>query len=174
VDSEELRQLMTAYQAGSLRAFERLYAALAPGLLAYLTTLTRDRSLSQDLLQEAFLQFHRSRRAYRPELPVQPWAFAIARNVWLMDRRARARRPALDRELPEVPIPPDVEGLADRDRLRRAIESLLPERREALLLHHLWGFSFAEIGQLLGIRADAAKLRSSRGMADLRRVLHAD
>ena len=38
-------------------------------------------------------------------------------------------------------------------------------------LHHVWGFSFAEIGQMLGIRADAAKLRSSRGMADLRRFL---
>jgi hypothetical protein len=41
---------------------------------------------------------------------------------------------------------------------------VLPDRREALLLHHVWGFSFAEIGQLLGIRPGAAKLRSSRGM----------
>lgn len=51
------------------------------------------------------------------------------------------------------------------------LAALLPDRREALLLHHAWGFSFAEIGQLLGIRADAAKLRFSRGMADLRRSL---
>ena len=48
---------------------------------------------------------------------------------------------------------------------------VLPDRREALLLHHVWGFSFAEIGQMLGIRADAAKLRSSRGMNDLRAIL---
>ena len=49
--------------------------------------------------------------------------------------------------------------------------AVLPDRREALLLHHVWGFSFAEIGQMLGIRADAAKLRSSRGMSDLRGLL---
>jgi RNA polymerase sigma-70 factor, ECF subfamily len=174
VDQDELRQLMTAYQAGSLHAFERLYAGLAPPLLAYLASLCRDRSHAQDLLQETFLQIHRSRRTYRPDLPVRPWAFTIARHVWLMDRRTRARRPLSDHALPDLPIPPEVEGLAERDRLRRALASLLPDRREALLLHHVWGFSFAEIGQLLGIRADAAKLRSSRGMGDLRRLLIAD
>ena len=174
MDQDELRQLMTAYQAGSLHAFERLYGALAPPLLAYLASLCRDRTHAQDLLQETFLQIHRSRRTYRPDLPVRPWVFTIARHVWLMDRRTRARRPVSDHALPELPIPPEVEGLAERDRLRRALASLLPDRREALLLHHVWGFSFAEIGQLLGIRADAAKLRSSRAMGDLRRLLIAD
>jgi RNA polymerase sigma-70 factor, ECF subfamily len=177
VNDGELRQLialMSAYQAGSIQAFEDLYAALAPALLAYLTALTRDRSHAQDLLQETFLQLHKSRRAYRAGLPVRPWIFAIARHVWLMDRRSRSRRPQADHELPDLPVPADVSGLADRERLRHAMTAVLPDRREALLLHHLWGFSFAEIGQLLGIRADAAKLRSSRGMADLRRLLTED
>ena len=70
-----------------------------------------------------------------------------------------------------MPVLAEVEGLADRDRLRRALNAVLADRREALLLHHVWGFSFAEIGRLLGIRPDAAKLRSSRGMGDLRRLL---
>jgi RNA polymerase sigma-70 factor, ECF subfamily len=124
------------------------------------------------LLQESFLQVHRSRHTYRPELPVRPWVFAIARHVWLMDCRTRVRRPVTGAELPELPVPADVERLADRDTLRRALNALLPDRREALLLHHVWGFSFTEIGQLLGIRADAAKLRSSRGMGDLRNILN--
>jgi RNA polymerase sigma-70 factor (ECF subfamily) len=173
-EPEALEALMTAYQAGSMAAFDALYGRLAAPLLAYLTALTRDRPRAQDLLQESFLQIHRSRRAYRPGLPVRPWAFTIARHVWLMDRRARGRRPGFDAELPELPVPPEVDGLAARDRLDRALEGVLPDRREALLLHHVWGFSFAEIGQMLGIRADAAKLRSSRGMADLRRALTGD
>jgi RNA polymerase sigma-70 factor (ECF subfamily) len=171
VDPDELRQLMTAYQAGSLSAFERLYAALAPPLVSYLATLSRDRGHADDLLQETFLQIHRSRRVYRADLPVKPWVFSIARHVWLMDRRRRLRRPSAAADLIDFPVPPEVERLADRDSLRRGLNALLPDRREALLLHHVWGFSFAEIGRLLGIRADAAKLRSSRGMADLRRLL---
>jgi RNA polymerase sigma-70 factor (ECF subfamily) len=170
-DEQELREAMAGYQSGSIEAFDRLYARLAAPLRQYLSALTRDAARAQDLLQETFLQVHRSRRAYRPELPVRPWVFAIARHVWMMDCRTRARRPAPGGELPELPVPPEVASLADRQVLGRALAALLPDRREALLLHHVWGLSFAEIGQLLGIRADAAKLRSSRGMADLRRLL---
>jgi RNA polymerase sigma-70 factor (ECF subfamily) len=171
VDVEELRRLMAMYQGGSLEAFEQLYAALAPSLRAYLTALTRNAAHADDLVQDSFLQVHRSRHTYRPDLPVRPWVFAIARHVWMMDLRTRSRRPIPAAELPEVPVPAEMEGLADRDALRRALGSVLGDRREALLLHHVWGFSFAEIGQMLGIRADAAKLRSSRGMSDLRAML---
>jgi RNA polymerase sigma-70 factor (ECF subfamily) len=171
VDDGELRVLMRAYQAGAIEAFDTLHARLAMPLFYYLAAITRDRAHAQDLLQETFLQIHRSRRAYRPDLPVRPRVFAIARHVSLMDRRTRSRRPATGAELPEIPVPPEVASLADRDVLRRALDAVLPDRREALLLHHVWGLTFAEIGQMLGIRADAAKLRSSRGMADLRALL---
>jgi RNA polymerase sigma-70 factor (ECF subfamily) len=162
---------MGRYQAGELEAFDALYAALAPPLLQYLASLCGDRERARDLVQDAFLQIHRARRSYRPDLPARPWIFAIARHVWLMDRRARSRRPVAAGELPDLAVPPEVERLADRETLRRVLGSLPPDRREALLLHHVWGFSFAEIGQLLGIRPDAAKLRSSRGMGDLRLAL---
>jgi DNA-directed RNA polymerase specialized sigma24 family protein len=55
--------------------------------------------------------------------------------------------------------------------VRSALEQIGPERREALLLHHVWGFSFREIAGILGITGAAAKLRSSRGMADLHRLI---
>lgn len=171
MDEDELKDLMRAYLAGGIEAFERLYARLGPPLHGYLTSLVRNPAHAEDLLQEAFLQIHRSRHTYRPGLPVRPWVFAIARHVWLMDRRRQSRRPSDIVELPDLPVPADVASLGDRDALRRALDAILPDRREALLLHHLWGFSFAEIGQLLGIRAAAAKLRSSRGMADLRAML---
>jgi DNA-directed RNA polymerase specialized sigma24 family protein len=40
-----------------------------------------------------------------------------------------------------------------------------------VLWHHVWGLSFREIAKRLRIGEDAAKLRSSRGMADLRTAL---
>jgi RNA polymerase sigma-70 factor (ECF subfamily) len=173
MDDERLRDLMRSYQAGAMEAFESIYAELAPPLLRYLASLTRDRMRAQDLLQDAFLQIHRSRHTYRPSSPVRPWVFAIARHVALMDRRTVARRPVAGADLPDLPVVPEVAPLGDRDALRRALDALLPDRREALLLHHVWGFSFAEIGRMIGIRADAAKLRSSRGIADLRARLAA-
>ena len=38
------------------------------------------------------MQMHRSRRTYEPGRPVTPWVFAIARHVYLMNRRSTGRR----------------------------------------------------------------------------------
>jgi len=168
---------MVAYQRGELAAFERLYAGLAPPLRQYLRALTFDAATAEDLLQETFLQLHRSRRTYRPPRPVRPWAFSIARNVYRMDRRSDGRRrrheaPA-EEDVPEIPVPAAADGLAGRLEVRRALAGLSSEGRESLLLHHVWGFSFGEIGGLLGIRGGTAKLRAHRALTALRSLLGA-
>ncbi len=171
----DLRVLMVAYQAGELAAFDKLYALLAPKLRGYLSSLTWNPSLAEDLLQETFLQIHRSRRTYMPLRPVQPWAFAIARHVFLMDRRATARRAKFESghldELPEIPVPPAMEQLGTRADVRKALALLSDDGREAVLLHHVWGFSFGEIGAMLGIREGTAKLRAFRAINTLRAML---
>jgi RNA polymerase sigma-70 factor, ECF subfamily len=172
---QELRALMIRYQAGSLEAFQEIYTELAPGVRRYLSYLAGGSQSSDDLLQETFLQMHRSRAAYNPVYAVKPWVFGLARNVFLMNRRS-ARRWAEVHEsreqLPEFPILPDADSLGSRDELRRSIARLSPEQAEALLLHHEWGFRFEEIAGMLGISAAAARARASRGMADLRAALN--
>ena len=166
---------MVSYQEGTLKAFEMLYYAMKPRLFQYLLSLTFEPSRAEDLLQETFLQLHRSRRTYQPRRPVMPWAFAIARHVFLMDRRAGKRRQQHEvselEDVPELPIPAEVEQLADRELIRKALGHVSESRREALLMHHVWGFSFGEIGAILGIRKGTAKLRAYRGMQDLRQEL---
>ena len=167
--------LMTAYQAGEMAAFEELYRRLRPVLRRYLVSLTLNLQSAEDLLQETFLQIHRSRHTYVPPRPVKPWAFGIARNVYLMDRRATARRLRHEAdtggELPDLPAPAAYEGAVDRNQLRRAVAELPPDRREPLLLHHIWGFSFKEIGGMIGIREGAAQVRAHRAMETLRTTL---
>ncbi len=166
-----LRREMAAYQQGSLDAFQAVYGSLAPALGRYLRYLTRRADLADDLLQEVFLQMHRSRATYDPALPVAPWAFGLARNVYLMHRRSSVRFSAVHVELddpPEVAVPPDVERFATRDLIRRAVARLDPEQAEPLVLHHVWGFSFEEIAGMVGISPAAARARSSRAMAALR------
>ncbi len=172
---QELRALMIRYQGGSPEAFEEIYAQLAPGVRRYLAHLAGGAEIADDLLQETFLQMHRSRSAYNPQYAVRPWVFGLARNVFLMNRRA-ARRWATIHEsredLPEFPVLPEAERLGSQDEIRRGIASLHPDQAEALLLHHEWGFSFEEIAGMLGISAAAARARASRGMADLRVALN--
>jgi RNA polymerase sigma-70 factor (ECF subfamily) len=166
---------MMRYQGGSLEAFQEIYAHLAPGVRRYLSHLAGRSEIADDLLQETFLQMHRSRAAYNPAYAVRPWVFGLARNVFLMNRRA-ARRWANVHEsredLPEFPVLPEAESLGSRDEIRRCMAELPPNHAEALLLRHEWGFTFEEIAGMLGISAVAARARASRGIADLRVALN--
>lgn len=173
--SDLLRALMAGYQEGNAESFEELYAALAPSLRRTLLAQVRDAARAEDLLQETFLQIHRARHTYDPALPLEPWAFAIARHVFLMHCRKAGRR----REVPlegaaaEVPSPapsPEAAEVA-RNELERALARLSPGRREAVLLHHHLGLSFDEAGERLGVRPAAARLQASRGIRMLRDIL---
>lgn len=171
----DLTRLMVAYQSGEFSAFEELYRTLAPKLRGYLTHLSWSAARTEDLLQETFLQIHRARHTYIPPRPVYPWVFAIARHVFLMDRRSATRRNKYVveqlEELPEISVPPSIEKLGTNRAVSRALAQLNLDQREAVLLHHVWGFSFAEIGALLGIRSGTAKLRAHRALRALRGIL---
>lgn len=172
-DEIRMRALMASYQAGELLAFDELYRLVAPAVRGLLRRRERDPGRVEDLVQECFLQVHRARRTYDPAYPVLPWVLAIARHVWLMDRRTRSRRPQTDGspELVEPAVPPDADRLATRAEVNAALGRVPAARRRAVIEHHVIGFSFKEIARRAGIGVDAAKLRSSRGMADLRRLL---
>lgn len=160
-----LDALMVSYQSGSWEAFEQLYQVLKDPLFRYLYSRVRDHSAAEDILQQTFLQIHRSRQTYLPGNSARAWAFGIAKNVLLMDRRRRFRK--TDRELPLEAAPtarssPISDRVAGRELLDKALRVLSDDQAEAFLLHHVHGFTFPEIGGILGIRAVTAKLRAFR------------
>ena len=174
-DQKQSIEWMRSYQSGKMEAFEALYNFLRPVIFQYLLYKTLNASLSEDLLQEAFLQLHRSRRTYIPGKPVLPWALAIARNVFLMDLRARSRRRKhevfIEENMPEAAITSPFDGIAERQTVRSALTQLTPEQREILLMHHAIGLNFREIAGVLGILRSTAKLRAHRAVKSLRKIL---
>ena len=170
---ERPRELMREYQAGRFDAFDELYASLAPMLRRYLLSQARDAAKADDLVQETFLQIHRARHTFNPVFPLTPWAMAIARHVWLMHRRTASRRPWETDDVTEMDLPVRAEAssFADRTDVRRALSQVAGPQRDAVIQHHVLGFSFREVADRAGIAETAAKLRSSRGIAQLRSIL---
>ena len=166
---------MVAYQAGNEGAFEGLYAVLGGPVVGYLRSLTRDAARAEDLLQETFFNVHRARHTWDPSRSAKAWVYAIAHNVFLMSARSAKRRGRHEEqgpeELPDLPVPPEVEALADRQAIRKALADLPGDRREAVVLHHVEGLSFKEVGAVQGVTTMAAKLRAHRGMVELRKLL---
>jgi RNA polymerase sigma-70 factor (ECF subfamily) len=172
-DDLRLRELMRDYQSGRFEAFDELYAALAPVVRRYLLSHARDAAKADDLVQETFLQLHRGRHTYDRAYPVTPWAMAIARHVRLMDRRTQSRRPWAPEDVTklELPVRGEAAAYAEKTDVRRALGQVAASRRDAVIQHHVWGWSFREVAARAGIAETAAKLRSSRGMAQLRALL---
>ena len=172
-EDARLTELMIGYQKGSMDDFSALYAALRQPLLRYLWTFVRNSTMAEDLLQETFLQLHRARQTYTPPRPVRPWIYAITRHVALMHLRTTRRRKEFlpHEELPEMPVPPEMEKYADRATVHRLLSELPRTGQEVLILHHLLGLSFLEVGQILGIATGTAKVRAHRAIKALREKL---
>ena len=172
----ELCAHMKAYLDGEIDAFDALYAAFAGRLRGYLLSQCRDAALADDLLQDTFMQIHRSRRTYQPGRPVTPWIYAIARNVYLMQRRSAGRRTRFADRLVADARSSDgsrdaLETIVEGDQVRRALRGVPADQRQALLMHHVEGWSFVEVATRLGIRVNAAKTRAFRGMKKMREHL---
>jgi len=169
---DDLVALMIDYQAGRLEAFEDLYARLAPQLRRH---FSRTGYGGLDLVQETFLEIHRSRHTYTPPLPVAPWAFGVARNVerrhWRRHRLRDARLVAL--ESVPTPVAPGSErepAIPAAD-VEKALQQVPPAGRDAWWMHHVQGLTFPEIAVRLRIETSAARLRAHRAMVVLRTAL---
>jgi RNA polymerase sigma-70 factor (ECF subfamily) len=91
-----------------------------------------------------------------------------------MDRRAalrRVRREDAVATAAGTARPSVVRHDGERHGLERALADVPVDARRPFLLHHLFGFSFAEIAARLGIEVGAAKVRSSRARLRLRALL---
>jgi RNA polymerase sigma-70 factor (ECF subfamily) len=169
-------ELMSAWVAGDARAFEQLFARLAPRVHGFFFRSFRDESVADDLLQVTFMKVHRARAQFRPGLRLAPWLFAVAARVRVDELRRRLRLPEdadedviarADEQAPrDEPLATDV-----RDAVRSALEALPESQRAVIHLHRYEGMTFSEIGGLLGTTAGAVKLRAFRGYETLRQRL---
>ena len=179
-------ELMGRYCDGDAEAFRELYARVAPKLLGYLTRMTGDRSVAEDLLQQAFLKIHRARGAYVRGADPSPWMYAIARRCFL-DEVRRRRRAKETRAQPHAAAHEPVASLvglpvgaaAPDEEVSPALmgaalaelQKLPPAQREAVVLTKLDGKSVAEAAVIAGTTPGALKVRAHRGYTALRRAL---
>jgi RNA polymerase sigma factor (sigma-70 family) len=155
--------------------FERLYAAEAQGLFAFLAYRTGDRALAEDLLADAFERALRSRSRFdRRRGSEKTWLYAIALNL-LRDhaRRAAAEGRALGRaaELEEAGADERLEGLERRDALSRALASLSAEEREAVALRFGADLTVPEMAKVLDEPLTTVEGRVYRALRKLRERL---
>ena len=125
---------------------------------------------ADDAWSETFLA---ALRAY-PQLPaganVEAWLVTIAHRKAIDVTRSTARRAVPVADPPETDAgadPPDLD-------LAAALAALPPKQRRAVAYHYLTGLPYAEIAEILGGSADAARRAAADGIAALRRTIGAN
>jgi RNA polymerase sigma-70 factor (ECF subfamily) len=158
-------------------AFRVFYDRTARPVWAYLSRMTGDARLADDLLQEAYYRFLRARVTYETEAHRRNYLFRIATNL-VRDERRRPRVASTpiggdngpDRADPRSTDP--AAAAARRVDLGRAMTRLKPRERELLWLAYAQGSSHQEIADALGLKRSSIKLllyRARRRLAALLR-----
>jgi RNA polymerase sigma-70 factor (ECF subfamily) len=154
-----------------------LLEAWVPRVYRFALRLSDDPHTAEDLTQETFLRAWRHRGRLRDARSARVWLFRITANLW-RDRLRRGRSPVaragpLEDAEPARARPPE-QRLAGQEDLGRALEALasLPSRqREVLYLSACEGLTTAEVADVLGISADAAKANLSLARKKMRQQL---
>jgi RNA polymerase sigma-70 factor (ECF subfamily) len=142
-------------------AFRIFYDQTARPVWIYLARTTGDDRLADDLLQETFYRFLRSRSTFESDDHRRYYLFRIASNL-VRDHRRRPRKDdARMNVATEGRAVDEAANVGDRAvqriDLSRAMEQLKPRERSLLWLAYAQGFSHEEIAGLLGLKTASLK-----------------
>jgi RNA polymerase sigma-70 factor (ECF subfamily) len=157
---ERLESVEVAFEMDE-DTFRAFYDRTARMLWAYLSRMTGDPQLSDDLLQESYYRFLRARVSLESEAHRRNYLFRIATNL-VRDgkRRASVSPDGFVTDLDGGELPGDA-TLAARTESRADVQSamarLKPRERELLWLAYAQGSSHKEIGEALGLKTGSIK-----------------
>jgi len=139
-------------------------------LSRYGSTATRDRTIVQDGIQEAFLRYFLTRVSGRHVENPRAWLFRVFRNYVVDCKRKRQSMPKVNLEAAGqvVDSRQNVEaGYQQNESLHRVLTSLSRRELECMQLR-LEGFCYAEIAEVLGIRSGTVAALLARGLKKIR------
>ena len=154
-------------------AFEKLFKTYYNEALLYVCSLTHDRALAEDIVQEAFSKALTSIDDERDTFKY--WLFKVSRNCYFDYLRKTKRLTPIDDKQrgDEYEL---VQGIIEKEEyvaLYEAISDLKENYREVVLLYYFEGLSVSEIAKITGQSTDNVKVLLFRARAKLKHLLEA-
>jgi RNA polymerase sigma-70 factor (ECF subfamily) len=136
---------------------------------------------AEDVTQEVFVRAYRALTEYSQqriaELRLRPWLFTITLNLCRNHARTRSRRPV---QMPLQPnhdnrttdsVEDDAVHRVTVDEWRARLAQLQPRQRDAIVLRHVVGLSYDEVGEVLRRPVGTVKSDVHRGLERLRNLI---
>jgi len=170
--------LMLSYQQGNAAAFEVLYERHKGGLYRYLLAKCYRQEIAEELFQDVWMKLIAARDRYEISAKFTTYLYRLAHNHFI-DYYRKTRTDVFQNNDPDE----DVEQLmangqkqADEqleiqrqtEMLSQLVDCLPDEQREAFMLKEEAGLTVAEIAEVTGVSAEAAKSRLRYAVKKLR------
>lgn len=165
------------FRLGDRFAFSEIYEEFADVLFAYGVKITSDRELVKDCIQDLFYNIYRYNiKLQQPEY-LEFYLFRSLKNDLIRKVKNKNQQSSLT---DENVVLFDLKFLAEHDNheseseelrieaLRKILQTISPQKREMLFLKFTTGLNYAEIGEIVGMKADAVKKQVYRTLDDLR------
>ena len=153
--------------------FKVQLAQVIPHLRAFGRSLSGNRDLADDLVQETLLKAWAARQRFQAGTNMRAWTFIILRNLFL----SQMRRARFKGEWDEITANKLLAAPASQDRhvelgdMQRALLHLPQPQREALILVGAGGFAYEEAAEICGCAVGTIKSRVARGRVALEALL---
>jgi len=169
-------ELLHRVALGDEEAFSRLYDLSAPMLFGLIRRVVRDVAISEEVLQEVFVEIWRQATRFDAHRgSARGWLCTIAHrravDTVRSSEAARRRDDADGRwRLEEQVVDVQEEGImrVESQRVETAMRALTTLQAEAIRLAYFGGYSHREVAALLDIPVGTAKTRIRDGMIVLR------
>lgn len=173
---DQVGELIQQVATGDRRAFAALYEMLSPRAFGLILRVLVDRSQSEEVLQEVFLEVWQSAGRFAPNKGQgRAWILTMAHRRAV--DRVRASQASTDRDIrvglrdteaPRDSVAEDVQLRIEGDEVARALGTLPEPQREAIVLAYFGGYSQSEIAALVGAPLGTVKTRMRDGLSRLR------
>lgn len=177
--------LVQRCREGDLDAFDQIVEAYDQKVFNLTYRMTGDYADASDLSQEVFIRVYRSLHNFRGESSFSTWLYRIATNVCLDEIRRRNRKTVVPlnqriylddeqfRDIPDWSNLPEavVQSKEIQEEIQRMINSLRPEYRLVIILRDIQGYSYEEIGKIIGCSLGTVKSRINRARKSLKKKI---
>ena len=146
-----------------------------PRLRRYARSLLRDRDAADDLVQDSLERALSRMESWTTGDSPRRWLFTIMHHLFVDQLRRAKRHVQALTMMPETidarATPPQQPDKVASAEVLSALQQIAPERRAALTLVAVEGFSYADAANVLGIPAGTLMSRIARGREELRAIL---
>lgn len=155
---------------------QKLLISAIPNLRAFATSLSRNSSQADDLVQETLVKAWANLASFQTGTNMKAWLFTILRNTFFSERRKRKHEveDADEEQAGRMCELPRQQIHVEFGDFKKAFASLSADHKEALLLVGAEGFSYIEAAEIIGVPVGTVKSRVNRARAVLAKLLGLD